>query len=121
MSNGLILYNGQKKSGRGDFISLALVHGHVQFRFNLGSGIANITYVSILTFVRMDTYVYTTFSQFSRSKESITLGEWHWVRIFRNGREGILQLDNSTVIRGYSGPPLTELNLELPFYIGSVL
>lgn len=41
--NGLILYNGQKKSGRGDFISLALVHGHVQFRFNLGSGIANIT------------------------------------------------------------------------------
>lgn len=41
--NGLLLYNGQLKNGRGDFISLLLVHGHVQFRFNLGSGIANIT------------------------------------------------------------------------------
>lgn len=42
-ANGLILYNGQMKNGRGDFISLNLVHGQVQFRFNLGSGISNIT------------------------------------------------------------------------------
>lgn len=42
-NNGLILYNGQMKNGRGDFISLNLVQGYLQFRFNLGSGIANIT------------------------------------------------------------------------------
>lgn len=42
-SNGLILYNGQMKNGKGDFISLNLARGYVQFRFNLGSGIANIT------------------------------------------------------------------------------
>lgn len=42
-SNGLLLYNGQLKNGKGDFISLNLVQGHLQFRFNLGSGIANIT------------------------------------------------------------------------------
>lgn len=42
-ANGLLLYNGQMKNGRGDFISLLLIHGHVQLRFNLGSGIANIT------------------------------------------------------------------------------
>lgn len=41
--NGVLLYNGQLKNGRGDFISLNLVHGYLQFRFNLGSGIANIT------------------------------------------------------------------------------
>lgn len=41
--DGLLLYNGQFKNGRGDFISLNLVDGYVQFRFNLGSGIANIT------------------------------------------------------------------------------
>lgn len=43
MTNGLLFYNGQMKSGKGDFISLSIVHGKVQFRFNLGSGIANIT------------------------------------------------------------------------------
>lgn len=42
-ANGLLLYDGQLKNGRGDFISLLLVHGFIQFRFNLGSGIANIT------------------------------------------------------------------------------
>lgn len=42
-ANGLILYNGQMKNGRGDFISLNLARGHLQFRYNLGSGIANLT------------------------------------------------------------------------------
>lgn len=42
-ANGLLLYDGQLRNGRGDFISLLLVHGFIQFRFNLGSGIANIT------------------------------------------------------------------------------
>nr|XP_022901915.1 agrin-like isoform X3 [Onthophagus taurus] len=97
VNNGLILYNGQMKNGRGDFISLNLVHGYVQFRFNLGSGIANIT-----------------------SKETIIPGNWHWIRITRNGRDGTLQLDNATIVKGHSGQPLTELNLDLPFFIGSV-
>ncbi|KAF5294801.1 hypothetical protein FQA39_LY00285, partial [Lamprigera yunnana] len=96
--NGMLLYNGQLKNGRGDFISLNLVNGYLQFRYNLGSGVANIT-----------------------SEEKINLGKWHWARILRNGREGYLQLNNSTVVRGYSGSPLTELNLELPFYLGSML
>lgn len=42
-TDGLILYDGQFKNGRGDFISINLVRSHVQFRFNLGSGVANIT------------------------------------------------------------------------------
>jgi agrin len=41
--SGLLLYDGQLVGGRGDFISLNLVNGHVQFRFDLGSGTANIT------------------------------------------------------------------------------
>ncbi|CAH0561782.1 unnamed protein product [Brassicogethes aeneus] len=96
-ANGLIVYNGQMKNGRGDFISLNLARGHLQFRFNLGSGVANLT-----------------------SQEQVTIGKWHWARISRDGREGILQLDNSSIVRGYSGTPLTELNLDLPFYIGSL-
>ncbi|XP_076277738.1 agrin-like isoform X5 [Lasioglossum baleicum] len=95
--DGLLLYNGQLNNGRGDFISLNLIHGKLEFRFNLGSGIANIT-----------------------SPDTVTLDTWHCVRISRLGREGVLQLDDGTVARGLSGSPLTELNLEMPLYVGGV-
>ncbi|XP_034935622.1 agrin-like isoform X2 [Chelonus insularis] len=95
--DGLLLYNGQLSNGRGDFISLNLVHGNLEFRFNLGSGIANIT-----------------------SPDPVSLDTWHVVRIGRLGREGLLQLDAGTIARGFSGSPLTELNLEMPLYIGGM-
>lgn len=96
-NDGLLLYNGQLNNGRGDFISLNLVHGRLEFRFNLGSGIANIT-----------------------SPDLVSRDMWHCVRINRLGREGVLQLDDGTVARGVSGSPLTELNLEMPLYVGGV-
>lgn len=96
-ADGLLLYNGQLSNGRGDFVSLNLVGGRLQFRYNLGSGTANIS-----------------------SPDPVSLDTWHSVRISRLGREGLLRLDNGTVARGFSGNPLTELNLEMPLYIGGV-
>ena len=55
-----------------------------------------------------------------RSPETISIGTWHSVQASRLDKEGTLQLDNGTVSRGVSGPPLAELNLELPLYIGGV-
>jgi len=43
--NGLFLYNGNRMDGSGDFLSLNLVYGYVEFRFDLGSGPAVIRYV----------------------------------------------------------------------------
>lgn len=40
--NGLLLYNGQKPGGVGDFVALTLLNGFLHFTFNLGSGTANI-------------------------------------------------------------------------------
>lgn len=37
-SNGLIFYNGQKSDGKGDFISLSLHDGILEFRYDLGKG-----------------------------------------------------------------------------------
>lgn len=37
-SNGVIFYNGQKSDGKGDFISLALNNGILEFRYDLGKG-----------------------------------------------------------------------------------
>ncbi|XP_044765426.1 agrin-like isoform X2 [Coccinella septempunctata] len=95
--NGVLIYSGQNRNGQGDFITLNLVRGHLEFRFNLGSGIANLT-----------------------TRDTIENGKWHNVRISRKGREGILQLDNSSVVYGFSGIPMNDLNLDLPLFIGSV-
>ena len=38
--SGLLLYNGQKTDGKGDFVSLALHNGLLEFRYDLGKGAA---------------------------------------------------------------------------------
>lgn len=43
-SNGVIFYNGQRTDGKGDFISLALNDGILEFRYDLGKGPAVIRY-----------------------------------------------------------------------------
>ncbi|XP_049859023.1 agrin-like [Schistocerca gregaria] len=95
--DGMLFYNGQMANGKGDFISLELINGHVQFQYDLGSGPANIT-----------------------SDDEIVLGKWHSVKVNRQDREGTLQLDNGALTSGESGLPLVELNLELPLYIGGI-
>ncbi|XP_049855372.1 agrin-like [Schistocerca gregaria] len=95
--NGIILYNGQTLHGKGDFIALILTGGHVQFQFDLGSGAADII-----------------------SEDTIMVGQWHSVKVSRFEQDGTLQLDMGSVAKGSSGPSLTELNLELPLYIGGV-
>ncbi|XP_065218165.1 agrin-like isoform X2 [Planococcus citri] len=95
--NGVLLYNGQLHNRRGDFISVNLVNGFVQFRYDLGSGIANIT-----------------------TENQIDLNAWQTVKIHRFDRVGSIQLNNGTISKGMSGPSLNELNLELPLYVGGV-
>jgi hypothetical protein len=43
----VILYNGYTWDRRGDFMSLALVNGYLEFRFDLGTGPAIIRFVFI--------------------------------------------------------------------------
>ena len=42
--DGLFLYNGERMDKTGDFISLNLVDGYVEFRFDLGTGAAILRY-----------------------------------------------------------------------------
>ncbi|CAH2050484.1 unnamed protein product, partial [Iphiclides podalirius] len=95
--SGMLLYTGQSNKAKGDFIAINLVNGYLQFRYNLGSGIANIT-----------------------SPVPITKGRWHRARVTRVGRHGSLQLDHHPTQRGFSAPPLTNLELTLPLFIGSL-
>ena len=89
--NMLLLYNGQTIfPGRGDFISLAIHEGRVEFRFNMGSG------TGIL-----------------RSASNISVGFWHTVIIERQLRDSLLVLDDDPPVKGSSPCCSRGLNLLL--------
>ena len=92
----LILYNGQRPNGDGDFLALTLARGgRLRLRFDLGSGPAELT-----------------------TAEAAVPGRWHAARLTRAGPRGTLRLDEGKVVEGSAPAPLTELNLELPLYLG---
>ncbi|KAK7071857.1 hypothetical protein SK128_005931 [Halocaridina rubra] len=41
--HGMLLYGGQGLTHKGDFVSLNLATGYVQFRFDVGKGVVNLT------------------------------------------------------------------------------
>lgn len=53
------------------------------------------------------------------SKELVVIEKWYTVNVMRNGREGALRVNNASVVRGESSPPLSQLNVDLPLYIGA--
>ncbi|XP_063001126.1 agrin [Elgaria multicarinata webbii] len=93
--SGMIFYNGQKTDGKGDFISLALHDGYLEYRYDLGKGAAVI-----------------------KSKEPIPLNTWISVFLERNARKGVMRIDNGERIMGESPLPHTSLNLKEPLYVG---
>ncbi|XP_077007748.1 agrin [Tamandua tetradactyla] len=97
--HGLLLYNGQRTDGKGDFLSLALRDGHLEFRYDLGKGAATI-----------------------RSTEPVALGTWTTATLQRSGRKGILRVGDGPPGLGESPKsrkvPHTVLNLKEPLYIG---
>ncbi|XP_016340249.1 agrin isoform X5 [Sinocyclocheilus anshuiensis] len=93
---GILLYNGQK--GKKDFLSLALVEGHVELRFNTGSGTASVI-----------------------SKVLVRPGRWHQLVVVRNRRNAMLSVDNEPSVEGQSPPGTDGLNLDTDLFIGGVL
>ncbi|KAG8011973.1 Pikachurin [Nibea albiflora] len=93
--DGLLLYCGENEHGRGDFTSLALVRGKLHYRFNCGTGAAQIV-----------------------SESRIAVGQWHTVTIFRDGMSGWLRMDNDTPVSGRSQGQYTKITFRSPLYVG---
>ncbi|XP_041855691.1 pikachurin isoform X2 [Melanotaenia boesemani] len=93
--DGLLLFCGENEHGRGDFTSLALVRGKLHYRFNCGTGAAQII-----------------------SESRIVLGQWHTVTVFRDGMSGWLRMDNDTPISGRSQGQYTKITFRSPLYVG---
>ncbi|XP_030271778.1 pikachurin isoform X1 [Sparus aurata] len=93
--DGLLLYCGENEHGRGDFTSVALVRGKLHYRFNCGTGAAQIV-----------------------SESRIVVGQWHTVTVFRDGMSGWLRMDNDTPISGRSQGQYTKITFRSPLYVG---
>ncbi|XP_030623913.1 pikachurin-like [Chanos chanos] len=93
--DGLLLYCGENEHGEGDFASLALIRGRLHFRYNCGTGPAQIVSVS-----------------------RITLGRWHRVTVSREGLSGWLRLDNNTPVTGRSQGHYSKITFRTPLYVG---
>ncbi|XP_056274944.1 pikachurin isoform X2 [Pseudoliparis swirei] len=93
--DGLLLYCGENEHGRGDFTSLALVRGKLHYRFNCGTGAAQIA-----------------------SESRVVVGQWHMVTVFRDGMSGWLRMDNDTPISGRSQGQYTKITFRSPLYVG---
>ncbi|XP_072101165.1 basement membrane-specific heparan sulfate proteoglycan core protein isoform X3 [Mobula birostris] len=94
-ADGMIIYNGQKKTTGADFISFALVGGRPEFRFDVGSGMATI-----------------------RHPNPISLGEYHTVVLYRNLTQGSLLVDNNPPTNGSSQGNFRGLDLNEELYVG---
>ncbi|XP_055334862.1 agrin-like [Paramacrobiotus metropolitanus] len=95
--SGLLMYAARLLTGDGDFVAVNLRQTRLEFLFDLGDGIVNITYPEI-----------------------VILNEWHTTKIFRHGKRASLQLDNGAIVSAESQGSLAELNLEMGTFIGGV-
>ncbi|KAK9515159.1 hypothetical protein VZT92_025826 [Zoarces viviparus] len=92
---GMILYNGQRRTTGADFISLGFVGGRLEFRFDVGSGMATI-----------------------RDPNPVKLGEFHTVELYRNLTLGYIIVDGGEPINGSSQGKFQGLDLNEEVHVG---
>ena len=97
--DGLLLYSEQFANHTGDYISLGLSSGRVVFTLELGGGAVVLT-----------------------SEQTITVGEWHLIEIFRVKHQARMRVDDGpTEVSGASSrPKFVGLDLHEPLYVGGL-
>ena len=106
------MYCSQSTNGQGDFASITIKSGHVEFRFDTGSGPAIL-----------------------RSGVPVNVGSWYTVSVERKLRDGRLKVSTgnvkalnedqevtgiSTVVTGKSPGSTRGLNIRTPLYFGGI-
>lgn len=96
--NGLILYNGQRKDGAGDFFSFGLTNGVPHFRFDVGSGPVTI-----------------------KAERPIQMSKWSTVKLKRDKGGGTMEVVNEQGPFSGSHSGIYEgLDLIESMYVGGV-
>ena len=94
-SAGVILYAGDVTRST-DFIALTLSNSRVEFRYNLGSGLARIV------------------------SNPVNLYEWHTIEATRSLQSGTLIIDNTELFNGTSPGTTRQLNIIGFLYLGGI-
>uniref|UniRef100_M3YTT9 Pikachurin n=1 Tax=Mustela putorius furo TaxID=9669 RepID=M3YTT9_MUSPF len=93
--DGVLLYSYDTASK--DFLSINMAGGHVEFRFDCGSG------TGVL-----------------RSEDPLTLGRWHDLHVSRTAKNGILQVDKQKVVEAMAEGGFTQIKCNTDIFIGGV-
>ncbi|CEF60015.1 Epidermal growth factor-like domain and Laminin G domain and Concanavalin A-like lectin/glucanases superfamily domain and Insulin-like growth factor binding protein, N-terminal domain and Concanavalin A-like lectin/glucanase, subgroup domain and Immunoglobulin-like fold domain-containing protein [Strongyloides ratti] len=80
-----------------DYVSLGISDGYLVFSYELGGGAARII-----------------------SRDIISDGKEHYIKVVRKGRNGSLYVDNSPVVKGESSGILAMLNVDSYIYLGGL-
>ncbi|CAK9827038.1 Basement membrane-specific heparan sulfate proteoglycan core protein [Anthophora retusa] len=95
--DGILMYCSQSDEGLGDFVALVVKNRHVEFRYDIGSGLAII-----------------------RSNHILQPGVWTHVSVNRDFKEGNLTVNGEPTIGGKSPGIARTMSLKTPLYIGGV-
>ncbi|KAJ7306581.1 hypothetical protein JRQ81_009947, partial [Phrynocephalus forsythii] len=95
--DGLVLFSGGDGAPVADFVSLNMAGGHLEFRYELGSGTAIL-----------------------QSAWPLELGQWHRVTAERLNKDGTLQVDDQRPVKRSSPGKSQGLNLRTALYLGGV-
>ena len=93
--DGIIFYAQGSKDN--DFISLAILNGFVEFRYDLGSG-----------------------TLLLQSNSKITMGQWHYLVARRYNQDGFLSLDGSDKVTGQAVGSIKTLNVDQLAWLGGL-
>ncbi|XP_065557562.1 agrin-like [Artemia franciscana] len=94
-TDGVLLHTQQRGDGIGDYFSISLVAGHIEMRYELGSG-----------------------AVVMRSLSLVTLGEWHRISARRYRQDGMLQIDDEPEMYARSPGYLKSLDTNGQIVIG---
>nr|XP_036233101.1 uncharacterized protein LOC106619610 [Bactrocera oleae]XP_036233105.1 uncharacterized protein LOC106619610 [Bactrocera oleae]XP_036233111.1 uncharacterized protein LOC106619610 [Bactrocera oleae]XP_036233118.1 uncharacterized protein LOC106619610 [Bactrocera oleae] len=93
--DGIILLSGERDDLTGDFMTLLLNKGFVEFWFDCGSGVGSV-----------------------RSRETILLNEWNSVIIYRHRWDAWLVLNHGTKVQGRSNGLFSRITFREPVFLG---
>ena len=65
-------------------------------------------------------WLYPKFLYHFSSPDRVKLFNWHRVLVSRRGKEASIRLDDGATTEGRSLGPLSELNLDIPLFVGGL-
>ena len=98
IQEGILYYSYNKDGESSDFISIAIIKNHIEFRYDLGDRPVSL-----------------------KSHRRLRIGEWHHVVAKRYHRDGLLEVDRGDWITGSTKGSLKTLNLVEISWVGGTI